>query len=186
MYIYANARKFILYILLKGLEKGRDICYNGSSESFGVRRFDMKLIVCMDPRGGMMFNKRRTTSDVVVTADILREAEGGRLLIAPYSEKIFKNAESEGYLPAGAEYTISDDPVGEAGATDTIFLEERSAVARLSDIDTIVIYNWTVIYPFDAAFDIDPRKEGFQLAEQYDFPGYNHDIVTKEVYRRKK
>ena len=144
----------------------------------------MKLIVCIDPRGGMMFNKRRTTSDVVVTADILREAEGGKLLIAPYSEKIFKNAANEGYLPQSAEYTVSDDPVGEAEAEDTIFLEERSARARLSEIDTIVIYNWTVIYPFDYTFDIDPRKEGFQLSEQYDFPGYNHDIVTKEVYRR--
>lgn len=146
----------------------------------------MKLIVCMDPRGGMMFNKRRTTSDVVVTADILREAEGGRLLIAPYSEKIFKNAEIEGYTPFGAEYTVSGDPVGEAGGTDAIFLEERSARERLPEIDTIVIYNWTDIFPFDFTFDIDPRKEGFILAEQYDFPGYNHDIVTKEVYRRKK
>lgn len=146
----------------------------------------MKLIVCVDPRGGMMFNKRRTTSDVLVTADILREAEGGRLLIAPYSEKIFKNAENEGYAPSGAEYTISDDPVGEAGASDAIFLEERSAVARLSEIDVIVIYNWTDIFPFDFTFDIDPRKEGFKLAQQYDFPGYNHDIVTKEVYIRQK
>jgi hypothetical protein len=100
-------RKFILYIFRKGLEKAWEICYNDIGESFGVRRFPMKLIVCMDPRGGMMFNKRRTTSDVVVTADILREAEGGRLLIAPYSEKIFKNAEIEGYTPFGAEYTVS-------------------------------------------------------------------------------
>ncbi len=147
----------------------------------------MKLIVCMDPRGGMMFNKRRTTSDVVVTADILRESAESKLLIAPYSEKIFKTCEAEGYAPhGGAVYTVTDDPVGKAEGTDVIFLEERSARERLSEIDTIVIYNWTVIYPFDRTFDIDPRKEGFQLAEQYDFPGYNHDIVTKEVYRREK
>ena len=147
----------------------------------------MKLIVCTDPRGGMMFNKRRTTSDVVVTADILREGGDGRLLVAPYSEKIFKNAEAEGYAPNGdASYTVSDDPVGDAGELDTVFLEERSARARLADIDTIIIYNWTVIYPFDYSFDIDPRGEGFVLSEQFDFPGYNHDLVTKEVYTRKK
>ena len=147
----------------------------------------MKLIVCTDPRGGMMFNKRRTTSDVVVTADILRECGDGRLLVAPYSEKIFKNAEAEGYAPnGGAAYTVSDDPVGDAGELDTVFLEERSARVRLADIDTIIIYNWTVIYPFDYSFDIDPRAEGFVLSEQYDFPGYNHDLVTKEVYTRKK
>ena len=146
----------------------------------------MKLIVCTDPRGGMMFNKRRTTSDVVVTADILRECGDGRLLVAPYSEKIFKNAEAEGYAPAGYSYTVSKDPLGDAKAGDTVFLEERSARERLSEIDTIIVYRWTVIYPFDYSFDIDPRAEGFALSEQYDFPGYNHDLVTKEVYTRKK
>lgn len=145
----------------------------------------MKLIVCADPRGGMMFNRRRTTSDVVVTADILREGEG-RLLIAPYSEKIFKNAEAEGYAPSGIGYVISDDPVGEAKADDAIFLEERSGRSRLSDIDTIVIYRWYEIYPYDYTFDIDPKVEGFILSEQHSFPGYNHDLITKEVYCRKK
>ena len=147
----------------------------------------MKLIVCTDSRGGMMFNKRRTTSDVVVTADILRERGDGRLLIAPYSEKIFKTCEAEGYAPhGGAVYTVSDDPVGDAGESDTVFLEERSAKERLDDIDTVIIYNWTVIYPYDYTFDIDLRACGFVLSEQYDFPGYNHDFVTKEVYVRKK
>ncbi len=147
----------------------------------------MKLIVCMDPRGGMMFNKRRTTSDVVVTADILRESADSKLLIAPYSEKIFKTCEAEGYAPhGGAVYTVTDDPVSEAKTSDTVFIENMSAAERLSDIDTIVIYNWSEIYPFDYTFDIDPRKEGFQLEEQYEFPGYNHDIVTKEVYKREK
>ena len=146
----------------------------------------MKLIVCTDSRGGMMFNKRRTTSDVVVTADILRERGDGALLIAPYSEKIFKTCETEGYAPAGCAYTVSDDPLCDAKAGDTVFLEERSARARLADIDTIIIYNWTVIYPFDYSLDIDPRAEGFVLSEQFDFPGYNHDLVTKEVYIRKK
>lgn len=147
----------------------------------------MKLIVCTDSRGGMMFNKRRTTSDVVVTADILRESGDSRLLIAPYSEKIFKTCEAEGYAPnGGAIYTVSGDPINDANEGDTVFLENMSAKARLADIDTIIIYNWTVIYPFDYRFDIDPRAEGFVLAQQYDFPGYNHDLVTKEVYTRKR
>jgi hypothetical protein len=145
----------------------------------------MKLIVCTDPRGGMMFNRRRTTSDVVVTADILREG-GGKLLIAPYSEKIFKNAEAEGYAPLGFGYVISDDPVGEAKDSDAVFLEERSGRSRLPDVDTIVIYRWYEIYPYDYTFDIDPRAEGFFLSEQYDFPGHNHDLVTKAIYVRKK
>ena len=145
----------------------------------------MKLIVCTDPRGGMMFNRRRTSSDVVVTADILREGDG-RLLFAPYSEKIFKNAEAEGYLPHGASYSISENPVSEAGAGDAIFLEGMSARERLDEIDTIVIYNWNVIYPYDYSFDIEPRAEGFELSQQYDFPGYNHDLVTKSVFVRKK
>lgn len=145
----------------------------------------MKLIVCVDPRGGIMFNKRRTTSDVVVVADILRESADSRLLIAPYSEKIFKNAEAEGYAPLGCEYMVVDDPICKARAEDTIFVEDRSARSRLDEIDTIVVYRWYEIYPFDTCFDIDPRSEGFELVQQYDFPGYNHDLVTKLVYKRK-
>lgn len=145
----------------------------------------MKLIVCTDPRGGIMFNRRRTTSDVVVTADILREGADGRLLITPYSEKIFKTAKAEGYAPSGCEYVVDEDPIGNAGDGDTIFIEDKSAVAILKKIDIIVIYQWYEIYPYDTKLDFDPRTEGFELVQQYDFSGYNHDLVTKLVYRRK-
>ena len=145
----------------------------------------MKLIVCTDPRGGIMFNKRRTTSDIIVTADILRESTDSRLLISPYSEKIFKNAEADGYLPSGCKYMVVNDPISAAGAEDTIFIEDISARPRLDEIDTIVVYQWYEIYPFDKKFDIDPRVEGFFLVQQYDFPGHNHDLVTKLIYTRK-
>ncbi len=148
----------------------------------------MKLIVCTDDRGGMMFNKRRTTFDVVVIADILREGIGGKLLVAPYTEKLFIKASSlDGYTPvSGAAYQVSDDPVGDAEKGDTVFLEDRSAKENLHKIDKIIIYNWNYSYPKDFSFDIDPRAEGFVLSEQIDFPGYNHDLITKSTFIRKK
>ena len=83
---------------------GRDFCYNDSGESFGIRRFNMNLIVCVDPRGGMMFNKRRTTSDVLVTADILREAEGEDFLLLPTPRKFSRPARLRAMPPTAAQF----------------------------------------------------------------------------------
>jgi hypothetical protein len=33
-------------------------------------------------------------------------------------------------------------------------------------------------------FDIDLEKEGFSLMSSYEFKGYSHDKIRKEVYER--
>ncbi len=157
----------------------------------------MRLVVCTDSRGGMMFNKRRTTYDRCVTEDILRDADGGKLLIAPYSEKIFRlalftdwdeqpiaaeNALSKEALP----YTVSDSPLDDAENGDTVFIEDRDTSAYIGKITEIVIYNWNLTYPYDRQFDIDPTSGGFKLISVSEFPGISHDIITKSVFSRKK
>jgi hypothetical protein len=155
----------------------------------------MRLVVCTDSRGGMMFNKRRTTYDRCVTEDILRDADGGKLLIAPYSEKIFRIAlftdedevpkidpEREDALP----YTVSDSPLDDAENGDTVFIEDRDTSAYIGKITEIVIYNWNLTYPYDRQFDIDPTTDGFKLISVNEFPGISHDIITKSVFSRKK
>ncbi len=137
----------------------------------------MKLIVCTDNRGGMMFLKKRPARDKYAIDDIIKDAEKNRILIAPYSEKLFAEQ--------GGKYTISSDPLGDAKDGDIVFLEDRSARDYLWKIDSIVIYSWDLPYPFDKRFDIEPDKEGFHLICETEFPGHAHKVVKKMIYGRK-
>ncbi len=138
---------------------------------------DMTVILCIDTEGGMMFNHRRVTYDRIVSQDILRVSAEGRLIISPYSEKLFK--------PYGDSYIISENPLVDAREDDFVFIEGEDISPYLPSIDSIIIYNWNLPYPYDVRFTVEPSKEGFLLSEAWDFPGNSHDIVTKSVYRRR-
>ena len=137
----------------------------------------MKLIVCTDNRGGMMFYGKRPARDRYAIDDIIKDAKDNRILIAPYSEKLFAEQ--------GGAYTVSRDPLAEASVDDLVFIEDKSARAYLDKIDSIVIYNWDLPYPFNQSFDIDPLAEGFKLLEVTEFKGHAHDSIKKSVYVRK-
>ena len=49
----------------------------------------MRLIVCLDEKGGMTFNHRRQSRDRVLIEDLLQTVGEGRLWMAPYSELLF-------------------------------------------------------------------------------------------------
>ena len=147
----------------------------------------MKLIVCTDSRGGMSFFGRRIASDRLVTMDIIREGKG-RLLIAPFSEKIFIRAiEAEDFTGRKDinNYTVYENPLEAADYEDAVFIEDRTVRPYLDKIDTLIIYNLNLPYPFDKKLDIEPAADNFELVSATKFPGNSHDIVTKSVFRRK-
>ena len=45
----------------------------------------MIIMICLDDRGGMLFNKRRQSQDVLLRQQILTETAGGRLWMNSYS-----------------------------------------------------------------------------------------------------
>lgn len=146
----------------------------------------MKLIVCTDSRGGMSFFGRRIASDRLVTMDIIREGNG-RFLIAPFSEKILKRAiEADDFTGnrEKANYTVSETPLETAKTGDAVFIEDRPVRPFLQKIDTLIVYNLNLPYPFDKKLDIDPATDGFKLISVTEFPGNSHDIVTKSVYEK--
>ena len=49
----------------------------------------MKLIVCVDDCGGVLFNRRRVSSDRLVITDIMAYVGESRLLASEYSMKLF-------------------------------------------------------------------------------------------------
>ena len=75
----------------------------------------MTVIVCLDNANGMMFNHRRQSRDANVVKDILKTINGASLLIAPYSEPLFSQAE--------CSVSVSDSFLIDAGAEDYCFVE---------------------------------------------------------------
>ena len=62
----------------------------------------MKLIVCLDDRGGMMFCKRRQSRDRMQISDMKALLEGASLAVSPYTEGLVRGS--------GINYTIVSDP----------------------------------------------------------------------------
>lgn len=136
----------------------------------------MKVVVCVDDRGGMMFNRRRQSRDRALIADLLASVGDSRLLIAPYSELLFEGTDGD--------YTVSENPLDSAQGDDICFVESISVKEYAKRISEVTVYKWNRTYPYDFSFDLDLDTNGFKLVSSYDFEGYSHEKITKEIYRR--
>lgn len=135
----------------------------------------MTVIVCLDNANGMMFNHRRQSRDANVVKDILKTINGASLLIAPYSEPLFSQAE--------CSVSISDSFLADADAKDYCFVENTSVAKFKEKISKLVIYKWNRDYPADFYFDIGYAND-YKLETTLDFVGTSHEKITKEVYVR--
>lgn len=134
----------------------------------------MEVIVCLDDKGGMLFNRRRQSKDKALVEDVLHRSVGRRLLISSFSAAIF---------PEGtAEIIADEDFLGDIGQGDVCFVENKSLQPIAGQIDCLVVYRWNRVYPADFYCDID--LDSWQLQESADFVGSSHDKITREVYSR--
>ena len=137
---------------------------------------DLKLIVCLDERRGMMFAGRRQSRDKRVTEDIVRDLGEGALYISPYSEKLLRDFK--------IDLRIAADPIAAAREEKdaAVFLEDRAAPVRADGIDTVIIYCWGRVYPADLTFTMD--LSDFRHRASITFTGNSHEKITKEIYTR--
>ena len=127
----------------------------------------MTLYICLDDRNGLKFNKRRQSRDSAVLEDIRSQCTG-RLLIAPFSEKLIQEA--------GIPYVLPPEKA------EDFFAEEVPSEELLEQTKKIVIYRWNRHYPADVYFDLD--LSAFRLVETAEFVGSSHEKITKERYKR--
>ena len=136
----------------------------------------MTVIICIDDRGGMLFMKRRLSKDRLLIEDVSKMTENAVLYISDFSESLFADSDISALCVP--------NPLESAGEDDFAFIENLTLSESIEKIDRLVIYKWNRRYPFDFALDIVPEKQGFRLIESYDFKGYSHDNITKEIYER--
>ena len=130
----------------------------------------MKLIVCVDERGGMMFNKRRQSSDGVQISDMKVLLSGQPLSVSPYSAKLL--------FECGIELEVSDTPQ----SSDGYAFIENTDLPSADAVDTLIIYHWGRHYPSDKRFNLDMTD--FKLCERYEFAGTAHSKIVREIYKK--
>ena len=128
----------------------------------------MKLIVCLDDRCGMAFNKRRQSRDRIQLADMRELVGDSTLAIAPYSERLIADG--------GFSYTVYDNPL--SSDEEYCFLETQAPTE--CKLDGVVIYRWGRSYPSDVKFTLDISL--FNLVEVREFVGSSHEKIIREIY----
>ncbi len=136
----------------------------------------MKVIVCLDDKGGMLFNNRRQSRDRVLNADVVRMVQGSKLFIHPYSKMLFEDS--------GAELVCDENFLENAVSGEYCFVENKAIAPYADKIEEVIIYRWNRRYPTDLFFDLDMKKLGFKSVSVEDFAGYSHEKITKEVFKR--
>lgn len=131
----------------------------------------MILIVCLDDKGGMLFNKRRQSRDAVVCDRILELTAGKRLWMNEYSSKLFDES---------ADIISDENFLEKAGRGEYCFVENKSLAEYESDAERLIAFKWNRVYPSDKRLDID--LSGWKRESIREFIGKSHDKITEEVY----
>ena len=136
----------------------------------------MRVIVCLEDKGGMMFNHRRQSRDRVLIADVVRMADGRRIFISPYSAMLFEES--------GASLVCDESFLDLADGDGYCFVEDRALAPYADRIKEITVYKWNRKYPCDFELDITPSAAGFKKKSTREFKGPSHDKITREVYKK--
>lgn len=137
----------------------------------------MNIIICLDDKNGMMFNKRRQSQDKLLRADISNTIGDSNLFMNSYSYKLYKDIDN-------GNFQVLDDFLNKCRDNDFCLVEDKSLFNYVNNIDTLIIYKWNRIYPADLYFDINLQSSNWELLKSSEFQGSSHEKITKEIYRR--
>lgn len=132
----------------------------------------MKVIVCVDDNGGMLFNRRRQSQDKTLTEDVIKN--NGKIWINSFSSKLFSE-----YV---GQVIIDDEFLNKAGKGECCFVENQLLTPYEDRIEQLVVYKWNRKYPSD--FKLDLNIDNWKLKEQAEFEGNSHEKITREIYSK--
>ncbi len=136
----------------------------------------MHIIVCLDDRGGMLFNKRRQSKDSAIRHRILDGLDGRRLLMNAYSFRQFENEDCADGI------TVDEDFLAVAETGDVCFVENADVMPFAASIESVTVYKWNRRYPSSVKFPMELLDVKI-LTSVTDFVGTSHDNITEEIYK---
>lgn len=134
----------------------------------------MNIIVCLDDKNGMLFNKRRQSTDRQLRSQMLSFVEENTLRMNPYSASQFPD------LPAAVK--VDEEFLCHAAEQDYCFVEDNRWEQYAAEVNDIIVYRWNRVYPADTRFPAEQLARR-KLVSSTDFAGFSHDKITQEVYR---
>ena len=132
----------------------------------------MIMVVCIDDKGGMLFNHRRQSQDRLLRLDLLREAAGKPIWMNAYSARQFTEEPEN--------IRIAEDFYLQAGEGAFCFFEDVDPVPWLDRAEAVILYHWNRRYPSDRPGFPQPLA-GWSVKRREDFAGASHECITKEV-----
>lgn len=137
----------------------------------------LKLIVCVDDRMGMLFNRRRQSEDRALRTHILQETAYKPLWMNAYSARQFGAAD---------KIIISETCLEQAGAGEFCFVENLDVAPYMDKIEQVTVYRWNRKYPADFYFTLQLAPPEWKLLCSEEFAGSSHEKITKDVYLHEK
>lgn len=134
----------------------------------------MKIIVCLDNHNGYMFNNRRLSSDKHITDNIEKLAKTNRVIVTPYSRKLFSER---------SNVIVNNEPLTVASNNDYCFVEDSDINKCLNKITEIIMFKWNRDYPYDKTLSM--NFDNWKLVSHADFAGNSHEKISKDVFLRK-
>ena len=133
----------------------------------------MKIAVCIEKSGGMLFNSRRVSKDSGVQQKLLEFVGNGNICLNEYSSKQFTTTD---------HLKVSEDFLSVATDEDICFIE--NVAIPMDKVTQIYLFQWNRDYPADTYFDYNLKELGFKKVRSEDFAGSSHKKITLEVYQR--
>ncbi len=135
----------------------------------------MNVIVCVDNRMGVMFNKRRQSRDRILCQKVADTVADNKLLLNSYSADLFDSF--------NIDIVVDDEFLKNAQNGDFCFCEGAELKPFTNKIEKLIVFRWNRDYPYDQTLDID-ISAGWSMVKNEEFEGSSHDKITMEVYVR--
>ena len=132
----------------------------------------MKLILCLDDNGGLLFNHRRQSRDAALRADLLSRIGAAPLWLSAYSARQFEG---------DVRLRVDDAFWEKAGAGEWCFAEECPPEDAWDKVEELIVYRWNRRYPADVTLTI---PSAWKPVASRDFVGTSHERLTREEYAR--
>lgn len=133
----------------------------------------MRVIVFLDDKNGMLFNKRRQSRDQAVLEEIQMLCQGKVLWMNEYSFSVYGKME-------GVEIRCRQDFLQKAGTGEYALVETDDLEEISKNIEEILIFRWNRLYPSDKKLKLD--LSGWQYTVEKEFSGNSHKKITLEKY----
>lgn len=137
----------------------------------------MIVIVCLDDKNGMMFNRRRQSQDRCLRERIIDMTAGKVLRMNQYSAGQF-DPKTLSHVMVGESF------LEEAADGEYCFVENEALAPYEKNMEMLIVFRWNRTYPSDVWLDLVLGGDVWKLTETEEFSGYSHDVITMEVYKK--